>query len=248
MPDTKITGLTAVVTPVDADVLPVVQDTAGTPTTKKITWTVIKAFLKTYFDGLYYIVGGADVAIADGGTGASTAAAAFAALKQAATTSASGVLEIALSSEINTGTDNTRAITPDGLAGSNYGVRVLQVELVEGATAVATGDKQGNYSFRVPSEMNGWNLVGIAAHIETAGVTGNLDIQIRNATQTADMLSTLMRIETTETDTSTSAQPGVIDTAEDDVATGDKIMFDVDSVQSGTAPLGLTVTLKFQLP
>lgn len=53
MADQKITALTAVVTPDNADVLPVVQDTTGTPTTKKITWTVIKAFLKTYFDSLY---------------------------------------------------------------------------------------------------------------------------------------------------------------------------------------------------
>lgn len=40
---------------------------------KQLTWTNAKAFLKTYFDTIYYLVGGTDVAVADGGTGSSTA-------------------------------------------------------------------------------------------------------------------------------------------------------------------------------
>lgn len=51
MVDTKISNLTGYTTPLDADVLPVV-DTANT-TTKKTTWANIKATLKTYFDTLY---------------------------------------------------------------------------------------------------------------------------------------------------------------------------------------------------
>lgn len=55
-----------------------------------------------------YRAGGTDVAIADGGTGASTAANAFAALKQDATTSATGVSELATTAEMATGTDAGR--------------------------------------------------------------------------------------------------------------------------------------------
>lgn len=58
------------------------------------------------------ITGITDLAIADGGTGASTASAAFANLKQDATTTATGVVELATSAEASAGTDTTRAITP----------------------------------------------------------------------------------------------------------------------------------------
>lgn len=66
----------------------------------------------------YYNPGGTDVAIADGGTGASTASTAFDALKQAATDSYTGVVELATIAETVTGTDTARATTPAGVAGA----------------------------------------------------------------------------------------------------------------------------------
>lgn len=51
MADSKISALTALTTPADADVVPIV-DSAG-PTTKKLSFANIKATLKTYFDTLY---------------------------------------------------------------------------------------------------------------------------------------------------------------------------------------------------
>lgn len=58
MADLKITQLDAVETPVDTDLLETVQDVATIPVNKKITWTTIKAFLKSYFDTLYAPIGG----------------------------------------------------------------------------------------------------------------------------------------------------------------------------------------------
>jgi len=52
-----------------------------------------------------HMSGGTDVPIADGGTGSSTAAAAFTALKQAATTTATGVVEKSTSAENIAGTE-----------------------------------------------------------------------------------------------------------------------------------------------
>ena len=57
-----------------------------------------------------------DVGIAHGGTGASTASAAFTALKQDASATATGVVELATAAEVQTGTDTARAVTPDTLA------------------------------------------------------------------------------------------------------------------------------------
>lgn len=57
------------------------------------------------------ITGITALSIADGGTGASTAAAAFTNLKQAASDTATGVVELLTSAEYVTGTDTTRVLT-----------------------------------------------------------------------------------------------------------------------------------------
>jgi hypothetical protein len=63
---------------------------------------------------------GTAVPVANGGTGATTAANAFNALKQNATESATGVVELATTAEAAAGTDTSRAVTPAGLrAGLN---------------------------------------------------------------------------------------------------------------------------------
>jgi hypothetical protein len=55
MADSKISALTSYTTPLNADLVPIV-DTANTAT-KQVSWTNIKATLKTYFDTLYAVVG-----------------------------------------------------------------------------------------------------------------------------------------------------------------------------------------------
>lgn len=169
----------------------------------------------------------------------------------AASTSAAGTIEVATAAETTTGTDATRAVSPDGLAGSDYGKRVVGLLIFDDETDVATGDGAGDFFFRIPSVMNGYNLVAVAAQHQTAGTgsgTTTTDIQIYNVTQAADMLTTKLTIDEDETDSSTALTAAVIDTANDDVATGDQIRIDVDAVTSSTAPKGLYVELTFQLP
>lgn len=161
-----------------------------------------------------------------------------------ASTTAKGKIEIAIGSEVDTGTDATRAVSPDALAESYAGTKSVQLTAFDYATNTAVGN--GAAYFRIPTALGGMNLVAVAARVITAGTTNTTDIQIHNLTQAADMLTTKLTIDSGETDSSTAAA-AVIDTANDDVATGDLIRIDVDAV-STTPAQGLLVILEFRLP
>jgi len=162
----------------------------------------------------------------------------------AATTSVSGISELATTAEIDTGTDTGRTITPDALAGSYAGTKTVQLHL-HPALSLTTGD--GKVYFVVSDDMAGMNIVRVHARVITAGTTGTTDFQLRNVTQAADILSTKLTIDSTETGSDTAATPAVIDTAEDDLTLNDLIAVDIDAV-STTAPKGLLLTIEARLP
>lgn len=119
------------------------------------------------------------------------------------------------------------------------------VQVLDGAISMSTGD--GKAYITIPQELNGMNLVGVHAKVITAGTTSTCNIMVRNVTQTADMLSTAITIDSAELGSDTAATPAVIDTANDDVATNDTIAIDVDAVHT-TPAKGLIVRLRFALP
>lgn len=163
----------------------------------------------------------------------------------AASTSAVGGMETATAAEVNTGTDAGRAVSPDSLAGSAYGTAVVTVLISDpNGDAITTGD--GKAHWRVPSTLNGFNLIAVAASVTTASSSGIPTVQIHNITSAADILSTKLTIDANETDSSTAADAAVINAAEDDVATADKLRIDIDV--AGTGAKGLLVELQFQLP
>jgi hypothetical protein len=147
--------------------------------------------------------------------------------------------------ETDTGIALNKAVTPDGLAGSDFGIKYVQIIVTDYTTDVSTGD--GKAYFHIPAGLDGFNLVEVHAEVITAGTTGTHDIQLYNVTQTADMLSTKITIDSTETGSDTAATPAVIDTANDDVSENDLIRVDVDAVQT-TAAKGQIVTLGFRKP
>jgi len=99
------------------------------------TVTIINGAVATVMcDGTNVVFAGAQhtagvVDIVAGGTGATTAALAFTALKQAATTSATGVLEIATDAEVVTGTATDRISTPASISAQYSPIaRVIQAQ------------------------------------------------------------------------------------------------------------------------
>jgi len=165
-----------------------------------------------------------------------------------ASTSAQGVSELATSAEVTTGTDTGRTVTPDALAGSVvFGTRYVQCVVFDFATDIAEGN--GKFYFHIPAGLNGMDLVEVHSEVITAGNGSTIDVQIHNATDGSDMLSTSLTIDNTETGSDTAATAAVIDTGEDDVATNDLIRIDVDGNGGDTTiAKGLIVTLGFRLP
>lgn len=163
-----------------------------------------------------------------------------------------GIVELATTAETSTGTDTARAVTPDGLAGSVFGTESVTVEVFAHATAVTTGD--GKRHFRVPTALNGMDLVSVGMGVIAKSTSGNPTVQIargRQANATTahafnDMLSTALTIDANDFDSKDAGTPAAINTSNDDVLTGDLIRFDVDTAGTGTT--GLFVTLGFRLP
>ena len=119
---------------------------------------------------------------------------------------------------------------------------VISTVAVAYTTNVAVGD--GKSYVVIPSAMNGLNLTRVHARVITAGTTGTTDIQIANVTDSVDMLSTKLTIDSGETGSDTAATAAVINTANDEVATNDLLRIDLDAV-STTPPQGLIVTMEF---
>jgi hypothetical protein len=162
----------------------------------------------------------------------------------AASTTVAGKIEVATAAETTTGTDATRAVSPDGFADSDYGKRIIQIKVIDDTTTLTTGD--GKIIFCIPVELNGYNLVDADAFVTTVSSSGLPTVQIRNVTDSQDMLSTSITIDANEFTSYTAATAPVINASYDDVATGDRIAIDVDV--AGTEAKGLGVILSFQLP
>jgi len=162
----------------------------------------------------------------------------------AASTSASGVVELAIASEVNTGTSTTLAVTPDALAGSNLGIRYFEVTCYDYTTTTAVADGVGY--FFIPPGLDGMDLVYANAMSVTAGTTsGATTVQVRNLTDSQDMLSGNISIAYGDL----VGTAGTVDTADshDAVATNDRLRIDCDAVCEVEAE-GLIVCLGFQLP
>ena len=151
-----------------------------------------------------------------------------------------GIIQDSVASEVTTGTDTAKAVTPRSLSQSNYGKVVVDIAL-NGSDVLTTSAKA---YVRIPVTLNNWNLVAVAAMVKVASTSGTPTFTVKNGAQT--MLSTNITIDKGEYDTLTAAVPAVIDTNHDDVVTGAQI--EVACSVSGTGATYAVVELTFQLP
>lgn len=148
------------------------------------------------------------VSVANGGTGSATAADAFAAIKQQATTTATGVVEIATAAEHRTGTDTARVpaistlwdaeaevtisfsstITPDLSTGLNFGTTVTSDFTLANPTNPKVG-QTGVIRF-IQDGTGGWGItsfgsayVGAPSLDETAAAVTYVHYRVLTATK-----------------------------------------------------------------
>jgi hypothetical protein len=134
-----------------------------------------------------------DLAIADGGTGASTALAAFDALKQAATATYVGAVELATDAEVITGTDITRAMTPASFRAGN---------IVSGTAVVSTSGTSIDFT-SIPSWAK--RITVMFSGVSLSGSSSIL-VQIGSATlETTGYISQASLMSTAVTSTSSTA-------------------------------------------
>lgn len=113
----------------------------------------------------------------------------------------------------------------------------LTIQVVDAGSSLTTGNDK--YRFFVPSQFNNHDLTSIEGGVFTASSSGAPSVQIHNLTDGADMLTTNLTVDQSETHSSTATTPAVIDTANDDVVTGDMLRVDVDAAGTGTQGLEL---------
>ena len=144
------------------------------------------------------------------------------------------------SNSINVSVADSKAVSVS--VGAN--TKSVSLKVFADSTAISTGD--GKMYWTIPSDFAGMNLIEAHAHVYTVSTAGTPTIQIHNATDAQDMLTTRITIDANENDSLTAAAAPVIDATHDDVASGDVIRIDVDV--AGTSTKGLEVRLVFRTP
>lgn len=150
-----------------------------------------------------------------------------------------------------TGAGTTGATGATGSQGATgpSGGKSVSIQVLDKDTDLTTGD--GKAYFRIPSSLNGLDIIAVAAAVNTTSSSGLPTVMIArgrqsgatNAHSFVDVLSTAITIDANEYDSKDATTAAVINTSNDDLATGDLIRIDVDVAGTGTK--GLLVTMQF---
>ncbi len=132
-----------------------------------------------------------------------------------------------------------------GSAGA--GLIIYQIKLFADGTSAVVGD--GAFFFPVPSDINGLHLSAGSAGVSVVGAGGTMTLQVQNVGDETtplalDMFSTPITIDAGKNTSYHSAVQPVVDTANDQVFTGQTLRVDVDSIPA-TDGDGLSIILSF---
>lgn len=117
--------------------------------------------------------------------------------------------------------------------------RIVQIKVFDESTAATTGD--GKVIFFIPPEYDELILKAAYAYVTTVSSSGALTIQVRNVTNSQDMLTTAITIDAGEFSSLTAATAPVISLTTSLVRSGDRVAIDVDGAGTGTTGLGLVL-------
>ena len=247
MANEKISELDPVTSLEDTDLVPVVTDLDTTPKSNKITWENLKSFLiggdtsygGTVITNLNTITKTGFYTCYGMATGVPNEDYSWFVLHQNSNVGTVSATQRAIAYLAGNPLIYER-VKIGSAWGAWYGPsKSVQQYCVEWETSLTVKDGVGY--IEILEECNGMNLISARARVGTAGVTGNTTFDIYNVTDSTTMLSAAITIATTE-----SSGTGTVDTDHDDVATGDIIRIDCDSISS-TPPKGLIITLAFRL-
>lgn len=145
----------------------------------------------------------------------------------------------ATNSQINAGTSGNLFMIPSAFISSVYAKKEMAIAVFDSNQAVTTGD--GVVGIPIGDVFNGLNVQYVMVRVHDKGVTGTTDVQVRRRRSgtDADVLSTKVTVGD-----EWFAADGVINSSNDDLATGDMLYIDIDAIHSGTAPNGLSVFIK----
>ena len=172
----------------------------------------------------------------------------FSDIKVAASDSATGVVELATTAEVNTSTDTTRAIAPDILAASIYGQAVAELPIGTPSTALTVTD---NLAYiHIPPKLNGMDLDYVHAEVLGGAPTGStLTLEVSKNGAATQMLSTNITIDAGETGSDSAATAPVIKSdGTEAVATNDTVQINCTQIGSSNPGTGCVVTLGFRIP
>lgn len=170
----------------------------------------------------------------------------------AASDTVAGIVELATAAETTTGTDAARAVTPDALAGSIFGIKTIPVEVFGPATTLTTGD--GKRYVPIPASLAGFNIIRVHVILIEPSTSGTPTFQVArgrraspsSAPTFADVLTTVATVDANEYDSRNASTQPVVNGANDDLADGDLLRIDCDV--AGTGAKGCYMTIEAQKP